>query len=130
MRLTSASTASFVGSTASERAASCHGVSEHKRWRWLALPFGIGPRAARSRLGDQIDVRAQPREEIAFVPYVVVKDTEHCPAGRPWAVKTEGSGRVHGWHATKAEARLQQRALYVNVADAREHTAPKSKGVK
>jgi hypothetical protein len=48
------------------------------------------------------------------LPYVVEKDTDACPADKPWAVKTEGSSDVHGCHATKSEAQDQQAALYAN----------------
>jgi hypothetical protein len=52
------------------------------------------------------------------VPFVIEKDTEACSADKPYAVKTKGTGSVHGCHATKKEAEAQQAALYSNVTDA------------
>ncbi|HHT9130893.1 MAG TPA: DUF2188 domain-containing protein [Candidatus Tripitaka californicus] len=47
------------------------------------------------------------------MPYSVEK------RGKKWAVVTEGTGKTHGMHSSKAEAEAQMRALYANVPDAR-----------
>ena len=41
-----------------------------------------------------------------------------CPTNKSWAVFNSDTGKVHGCHATKAQALKQQAALYVNVPDA------------
>jgi hypothetical protein len=51
------------------------------------------------------------------MPFSVDNDPAACSVEKPWAVKTEGSGKVHGCHATEAEARKQLEALYANGAD-------------
>jgi hypothetical protein len=53
------------------------------------------------------------------MPYSVSKDAEACPASRPWAVKNQQTGKLHGCHPTKEAAKKQQAALYVHVPDAR-----------
>lgn len=59
------------------------------------------------------------------MPFVVQK-TNQCPASRPYGVFTETShgsgktaGKPHGCFPSQAKAREQQKALYVNVPDAR-----------
>lgn len=52
------------------------------------------------------------------MPFVVVKDESACSASKPWAVKTKDSGKVHGCHASKSDAKKQQAALYANDAAA------------
>jgi hypothetical protein len=48
------------------------------------------------------------------MPYIVVKDTNACPASKPWAVKNKNTGDVRGrCHATQESAIQQQKALYV-----------------
>jgi len=48
------------------------------------------------------------------MPYIVVKDTNSCPASKPWAVKNQKTGDVRGrCHVTEESAREQQKALYV-----------------
>lgn len=55
-----------------------------------------------------------PGKEANVMPYVVVEDTNSCPATKPWAVKNEKTGEVRGrCHATKESAIEQQKALYV-----------------
>jgi len=51
------------------------------------------------------------------MPWKVERDTTACPVSRPYAVKTVDTGRVHGCHATQAQARAQQSALYANVKE-------------
>jgi hypothetical protein len=51
------------------------------------------------------------------MPYVVVKDTNVCPADKPWAVKNKNTGDLRGCHPSKQKARQQQMALYVHVED-------------
>ena len=53
------------------------------------------------------------------MPYIVRQDLSKCPASKPWAVCNEQTGDLRGCHPTKAHARLQQKALYANVPDAR-----------
>jgi HK97 family phage prohead protease len=52
------------------------------------------------------------------MPYTVGEDTNACPVGKPWAVKNQATGKVHGCHPSKAKAMEQQKALYANVPDA------------
>lgn len=47
------------------------------------------------------------------MPWKVVKDTNACPADKPWAVKNSETGSVRGrCHATEASAINQQKRLY------------------
>jgi Mu-like prophage I protein len=49
------------------------------------------------------------------MPWKVEKDTNACPAGKPWAVKNTQTGDVRGrCHASKSDAINQMRALYVH----------------
>lgn len=48
------------------------------------------------------------------MPYKVVRDTDRCPASKPWAVVSEGSGDTKGCHATKAAAEKQRKAIEAN----------------
>ena len=45
----------------------------------------------------------------------VEKGHESCPASRPWAVVGAETGKVHGCHPTKTQARRQQSAIYAAV---------------
>jgi len=54
-----------------------------------------------------------PGKGASVLPYIVVKDTNSCPASKPWAVKNQKTGDVRGrCHVTEASARDQQKALY------------------
>jgi hypothetical protein len=53
------------------------------------------------------------------MPYIVRRDLSRCPASKPWAVTNEATGDLRGCHPTKEHARLQQKALYASVPDAR-----------
>jgi phage head maturation protease len=67
---------------------------------------------------DTPDERARSEK----MPFVVRKDG---PEATPYCVYTEGEGgKRHGCHATEAEARAQQRALYANVPEARKDADP------
>lgn len=46
----------------------------------------------------------------------VVKGHDGCPSGKPWAVVGADTGKVHGCHPTKAQARRQQSAIYAAVS--------------
>lgn len=48
------------------------------------------------------------------MPWHVVRDHSECPAGKPWAVVKNATGRVEGCHATEGEADDHMRALYAN----------------
>jgi len=45
----------------------------------------------------------------------VVHNHKGCPKSRPWAVVGADTGKVHGCHPTKEEARKQQEAIYASV---------------
>ena len=64
------------------------------------------------------------------MPFVVVKDTNACPVAKPWAVKTQGTDRVHGCHETQEAAQKQQAALYSNVPEARAGKQAYSSGAR
>lgn len=50
------------------------------------------------------------------MPWKVEKDTNACPADKPWAVKNSNTGSVNGrCHASKGSAESQQRALYAKL---------------
>jgi hypothetical protein len=54
------------------------------------------------------------------MPWRVVKDTNACPADKPWAVKNTVNGDVGGrCHASRPDAIKQQRAMYANVPEAK-----------
>lgn len=60
-----------------------------------------------------------------IMPFIVVK-SDQCPASKPYGVFTESkqgsgepTGSPHGCHATAAEARQQQKAMYANVPEAK-----------
>lgn len=49
----------------------------------------------------------------SVMPYIVVRDTNSCPASKPWAVKNKVTGDVRGrCHVTEASAKDQQKAMY------------------
>lgn len=52
------------------------------------------------------------------MPFKAEKDSS-CPTNKPWAAKNSDTGKVHGCHATKAQAQDQVKALYANVPDAK-----------
>jgi phage I-like protein len=59
------------------------------------------------------------------MPWRVVKDEKACPVEKPWAVKNTVTGSVNGrCHVSKAKAVDQQRALYVNVPEAKRMSEP------
>ena len=51
------------------------------------------------------------------MPFQVVNDPTACSTEKPWAVKTEGTGKVHGCHETEEQAQGQLKALYSSGAD-------------
>src|SRR3546814_1026254 len=51
------------------------------------------------------------------VPYDVVQDHPDCAADTPWAVTKQDTGDLMGCHATEADAREQQAALYAEEGD-------------
>jgi len=64
------------------------------------------------------------------VPYVIKRD-DRCPASKPFAVVNQQTGDLRGCHPTEDHARQQQKALYVNVPDARpQRSGPEPLGLE
>lgn len=59
------------------------------------------------------------------MPYDVVQDHADCAADTPWAVVKQGTGELMGCHASEADARKQQAALY-----AEEGEMPRDEGMQ
>lgn len=53
-----------------------------------------------------------------MVPWHVARSSD-CPESRPWATINDDTGAVEGCHATEADAKRQQAALYANEPQAR-----------
>ena len=47
----------------------------------------------------------------------IVKQSDQCPADKPWGVFNQATGRKVACHATKISAQQQQKALYANVKE-------------
>lgn len=47
------------------------------------------------------------------MPYHVAKSSK-CPADKPWGCIKSSDGKIMGCHATKAQARDQQAAIYAS----------------
>ena len=52
------------------------------------------------------------------MPWVIKRD-DRCPVSKPWGVVNQQDDDLRGCHPTKQAAREQQKALYVNVPEAR-----------
>lgn len=50
----------------------------------------------------------------ATFPYTIAKDTEHCPASKPWALRKTDTGELIACHETKEKAVAQQSAIGAN----------------
>jgi hypothetical protein len=46
------------------------------------------------------------------MPWRISPDDSECPAGRPWGVRLEATGRLEGCHASREDAEAQVAALH------------------